>query len=233
MAAQYFRIIMGGIVFHVVSLAINAAQRGSGKTNLSMRTNVASSAVNIVFNWLLITGNLGFPALGVTGAAAATVLGSAVGCGMSVLSLFAKDSFLSVTYLLKHQIHVTLRAVKAIVNFASNVLVENILIRLGYMATALMAARLGAEALAAHNVGLNLLTLSFSVGDGIQGSGNLADWPEPGPKCSRAGEALRKSVSKSWDRSIGLHDSFVPIGRSMAVYPCFSLRIRSWWTMAS
>lgn len=168
MAAQYFRIIMGGIVFHVVSLAINAAQRGSGKTNLSMRTNVASSAVNIVFNWLLITGNLGFPALGVTGAAAATVLGSAVGCGMSVLSLFAKDSFLSVTYLLKHQIHVTQRAVKAIVNFASNVLVENILIRLGYMATALMAARLGAEALAAHNVGLNLLTLSFSVGDGIQ-----------------------------------------------------------------
>lgn len=167
-AAAYFRIVMGGIVFHVVSLSVNAAQRGSGKTNLSMRTNVASSGVNILFNWLLINGNLGFPALGVSGAAIATVLGSAVGCVMSILSLFAKGSFLSATFLVREKVRVTRGAIAAITNIASSVLVENILIRIGYMATAIMAARLGAQAMAAHNVGLNLLTLSFSIGDGIQ-----------------------------------------------------------------
>lgn len=167
-AEAYFRIVMGGIVFHVVSLSINAAQRGSGKTNLSMRTNVVSSGVNIVFNWLLINGNLGFPALGITGAAMATVLGSGVGCALSVLSLFSRDSFLSAKFLVRERIGVTRRAVCAITKFASNVLVENILMRIGFMATALMAAGLGAEAMAAHNVGLNLLTLSFAIGDGIQ-----------------------------------------------------------------
>ena len=167
-AVSYFQIVMGGIVFHVVSLSVNAAQRGSGKTNLSMRTNVASSGVNILFNWLLINGNWGFPALGVSGAAIATVLGSAVGCTMSILSLFARGSFLSAAFLTREKVRVTRGAISAIGNIASSVLMENILIRIGYMATAIMAARLGAQAMAAHNVGLNLLTLSFSIGDGIQ-----------------------------------------------------------------
>ena len=167
-AVAYFRIIMGCIVFNVIYLTINAAQRGSGKTNLSMRTNVVSSLVNIAFNWLLIGGNLGFPAMGVTGAAIATVLGSAAACVMSILSLFSRDSFLSVKYYLANRVRVVRATVRSITNLASSVLVENILIRLGYMATAVMAANLGTEALAAHNVGLNLLTLSFSIGDGIQ-----------------------------------------------------------------
>ena len=155
-AVAYFRIIMGCIVFNVIYLTINAAQRGSGKTNLSMRTNVVSSLVNIAFNWLLIGGNLGFPAMGVTGAAIATVLGSAAACVMSILSLFSRDSFLSVKYYLANRVRVVRATVRSITNLASSVLVENILIRLGYMATAVMAANLGTEALAAHNVGLNL-----------------------------------------------------------------------------
>ena len=167
-ASKYFRIIMGGIVFNVIYLTINAAQRGSGKTNLSMRTNVVSSLVNIFFNWLLIEGRLGCPAMGVTGAAIATVLGSVAACMMSILSLLSKDSFLSIGYFLSNHVRATAKTVGAITNIASSVLVENILIRLGYMATALMAAKLGSAAMAAHNVGLNLLTLSFSVGDGIQ-----------------------------------------------------------------
>lgn len=167
-SAVYFRIVMGGIVFHVVSLAINSAQRGSGRTNLSMRTNVVSALVNMLFNWLLIGGNLGFPRWGIAGAATATVLGSAVGCAMSILSLFSKDSFLQLRFLRTERVRVTRTAAASIWNIASSALLENILIRVGFMATALMAAGLGAEALAAHNVGLNLLTLSFSVGDGFQ-----------------------------------------------------------------
>ena len=63
-AVLYFRIVVGGMIFSVLSLIINAAQRGSGNTRLSMRANVASSLVNITFNWLLINGHLGFPRSG-------------------------------------------------------------------------------------------------------------------------------------------------------------------------
>lgn len=46
-------------------MVINAAQRGVGNTKIAMRTNIVSNLVNIVFNYLLIGGNFGFPALGV------------------------------------------------------------------------------------------------------------------------------------------------------------------------
>ena len=52
-AVLYFRIIMGGMFFNVVSLAINSAQRGSGNTKIAMTTNVVSSVINVIFNYLL------------------------------------------------------------------------------------------------------------------------------------------------------------------------------------
>ncbi|MCR4618068.1 MAG: MATE family efflux transporter, partial [Lachnospiraceae bacterium] len=63
LATTYFRIIMGGIIFNCISMGINSAQRGAGNTKITMRTNVTSNLVNIVFNYLLIGGNFGFPAL--------------------------------------------------------------------------------------------------------------------------------------------------------------------------
>ena len=43
-ALNYFRIIMGGMLFSVVSMAINAAQRGSGNTRIAFTTNLVSLA---------------------------------------------------------------------------------------------------------------------------------------------------------------------------------------------
>ena len=74
-AVAYFRIITGGMVFNTLTMVINAAQRGAGNTRIAMKTNIAANAVNICFNYLLIGGNLGFPKLGIRGAAIATVLG--------------------------------------------------------------------------------------------------------------------------------------------------------------
>ena len=54
--------------------------------------------MNIVFNYLLIGGNFGFPALGVNGAAIATVLGTVVASGMALRSVMHPDSFLYLFY---------------------------------------------------------------------------------------------------------------------------------------
>ncbi len=53
-AVAYFRIIMGGMIFNCVQMGINSAQRGAGNTKITMRTNVTSNTVNIIFNYLLI-----------------------------------------------------------------------------------------------------------------------------------------------------------------------------------
>ena len=167
-AVLYFRIIMGGLVFHVISLVINAAQRGSGNTKIAMRTNITSNLVNVVFNFLLIEGHWGFPALGVRGAAIATVLGTMVACGMSIASLFHKDSFVAVSYIIKEKVGASVETLKQIFGLASNVFVEEVCLRIGFLLVAVMAARLGTQAFAAHQVAMNVMHLSFSLGDGMQ-----------------------------------------------------------------
>lgn len=167
-AVTYFCVIQGGMIFNVISMVINAAQRGSGNTKIAMTTNIASSIVNIIFNYLLIGGNFGFPKLGLFGAAFATVLGTVVASILSIRSLFKKESYVSIPYILKEKIHPVSTTLSAITKLGSNMLAENIAMRVGFLVTSLLAARLGTDAFAAHNVGMNFLTLAFSFGDGMQ-----------------------------------------------------------------
>ena len=167
-AVEYFRIIMGGIFFSVLTMVINAAQRGSGNTRLSMTTNLTSSIVNVFFNYLLIGGNLGFPAWGIRGAAVATVLGSVVSAGMAVFSLFRPHSYVRIPEMIRRKLRWTRESARAIWNIAYNSSLENIAMRVGFVATAVIAARLGTDEFAAHNVGMSLLSLGFAFADGMQ-----------------------------------------------------------------
>lgn len=167
-AVIYYRIIMGCMIFNVLSMVINAAQRGSGNTMIAMRTNIVSNVVNIIANYLLIQGHLGFPALGIAGAAIATVFGTVIACIMSFASLFRRDSFVSIYYIMEQQIRPALEPVISIIKLGFSVFIEQILMRVGFMSTAMMAAKMGTNALAAHQVGMNILGLTFSFGDGMQ-----------------------------------------------------------------
>ena len=51
---------------------------------------------------------------------------------------------------------------------AYNTSLENIAMRVGFLATAVVAARLGTDEFAAHNIGMNILGLGFSFADGMQ-----------------------------------------------------------------
>ena len=167
-AVAYYRIVMGGVVFSAFSMVINSAQRGAGNTRIAMRTNVVSNLLNIVFNYLLINGRLGFPAMGIEGAALATVLGTVVACWMSFASILKPDGFLSLPYALKERIRATGKVLASIVHLGYSVVVEQMLMRVGFFATAIMAAKQGTAGMAAHQVGMNILGLSFSFGDGLQ-----------------------------------------------------------------
>lgn len=197
-AVEYFRIIMGGTFFNVLTMIINAAQRGSGNTRLSMVTNLTSSVVNVFFNYLLIGGNLGFPKLGIRGAAIATVLGTVVSAAMAVYSLFRPNSYIRIPDMIRNRIRATKESLKSIWNLAYNSSMENIAMRVGFVATALLAARLGTDEFAAHNIGMNILGLGFSFADGMQvaavaltgealGAGRKQEAREYGSICQRIG----------------------------------------------
>ena len=167
-AVTYFRIIMGGTFFNVITMVINSAQRGSGNTKLSMTTNLTSSVVNIIFNYLLIEGHFGFPRWEIRGAAIATVLGTVVSAGMAVFSLFRKKSYVQIPLMRKFRLRYSRECAKSIRHLALNTSLENIAARIGFLATAMIAARLGTNEFAAHNVGMSVLGLGFSFADGMQ-----------------------------------------------------------------
>ena len=167
-AVLYFRIIMGGMIFNCVQMGVNSAQRGAGNTRITMRTNLVSNTVNILFNYLLIQGHFGFPALGIRGAALATVLGTVVSSIMSVMSVWKKDTFISIPYIVQEKIKPAFEALKNIIKVGYSVFAEQLLMRIGFMLTAIMAADQGTSAMAAHQVGMNIMGLSFSFGDGLQ-----------------------------------------------------------------
>ena len=150
LATVYFKIVMGGMIFNCIQMGINSAQRGAGNTKITMRTNLASNTVNVIFNYLLIGGKFGFPAMGVRGAALATVLGTVVACAMSILSLFQKGCFVSIPFILKNKILPSLSAFQALFRVGYSIFFEQILMRVGFMATSIMAAKMGTAAMAAQ-----------------------------------------------------------------------------------
>lgn len=133
-----------------------------------MRTNVTSNTINIILNYLLINGHFGFPALGIQGAALATVTGTVVGCVMSILSITKQDGFLNLGYILKNKIKPTIAAFISLVRVGYSVFFEQVFMRIGFMMTAIMAAKQGTDAMAAHQVDMNIMSLSFAFGDGLQ-----------------------------------------------------------------
>ena len=204
LAVSYFRIVMGGMIFNCIQMGINSAQRGAGNTKITMRTNLASNSVNVIFNYLLIGGKLGFPALGVRGAALATVLGTVVASVMSIRSLFVKDCFVSIPFIVKNKIRPAFDAFRSLIRVGYSVFLEQILMRIGFMATSIMAAKMGTASMAAHQVGMNIMGLSFSFGDGLQATAVALI----GRSLGQRDEALAKEYGRTC-RILGLGISFV------------------------
>lgn len=73
MAAEYGRYAGLAYVFNAVTMIYAAAYRSMERPKLGMYVLAVSMLTNLFLNWVLIFGNLGAPALGVVGAAIATM----------------------------------------------------------------------------------------------------------------------------------------------------------------
>jgi len=164
-AITYFRVIMISIPFQSLNLTINAAQRGCGKTKISMWTNIISNVINIIFNFLLINGIGIFPRLGVKGAAIATAMGAAIAFSISLATLFRKKGYLTFHYKAGWAIH--RKVLGPIFKISSSAFVEQVFMRIGFLAYAAIVARLGTTKYATHLICMNILSLSFCFGDGL------------------------------------------------------------------
>ncbi len=77
-AVKYIRIMSLIGIPMTVSVCIASSLRDMGKVRIPLLVTIVATLTNTVFNYLLIYGNFGFPALGVRGAAYATVIARTV-----------------------------------------------------------------------------------------------------------------------------------------------------------
>lgn len=168
MSVTFFRILMVFSLFQAVSIILNAALRGIGRTKVTLISNIAMGVVDIVFNYLLIEGHAGFPRLEVAGDAIATVLGTAAACAISLIVIVKETDFLSLHGFFSRSRAAAPDMRLSIRNKAGSIVVENLFTRLGFLLSSIILSNLDSSETAVYHVGMILLNYSFAFGDGIQ-----------------------------------------------------------------
>ena len=164
MGSQYFFWLLIGNVPMAVTLMFGAALRAAGDARTPLVIGVAANLLNLGLNWVLIFGNLGAPALGVGGAGIASSLAMLFQVlvfwplwrGRRLVLAPAGASFRPDRDLLRRIVRIGYPAV-----------IEGGLFHVGLLLFQRLMASYGTAAIAAYNVGAQILALSFLPGVGF------------------------------------------------------------------
>jgi len=130
---------------------------------------VAANIVNVAVNWLLIFGNLGAPALGVPGAAWATVFSRAAMAAFLLGAILYREREAGTS--LFSSLALELAWFKRLVRLGLPAASQLTLEVGAFAAATALAGRLAPAALAAHQIAINYAALSFMVPLGISSAG--------------------------------------------------------------
>jgi MATE family multidrug resistance protein len=166
-AASYTRGIIWGLPAYFVFVAFRQTLQAMSVVRATAVAIVAGNLTNLLGNWLLIFGHLGFPALGVAGSAYATSISR---WAMLVWLLIAARKPLAVYWRgftreavdLAHHLRLLRLGVPIGVHQSGEILF--------FTTLALLVGRMGIVPLAGHQIAINLASLSFMVPLGIGGA---------------------------------------------------------------
>lgn len=89
-AKEYLKVMLWGLVPFCIAQIFSSTLRETGETVAPMVAGFIAVATNCALNWVLIFGKLGAPALGVVGAATATVVSRYVECIVIIIYVIKK-----------------------------------------------------------------------------------------------------------------------------------------------
>ncbi|SHI84911.1 MATE family efflux transporter [Lutispora thermophila] len=158
----YFKIVMIGFVFQSFNMSISAALRGVGDTRTPMRVNLMCNFLNVIGNALLIYGLLGFPSLGVTGAGISTALSQVIACVLLFIYVIKGESIIKLD--LRSRFTFDKNIMYNLVKIGLPASIEQMFLRVGILIFVRIVAGLGTVIYAAHQIALNILSLSFQPG---------------------------------------------------------------------
>lgn len=158
----YLQIQMLGFVFMALTTTITAVLRGVGDSRTAMIYNLIANVVNVIFNYLLIYGNFGFPKMGVAGASLATIIGQFVAFVIAAFCILRGRGYLQLRF--REGFKPDRETLLNIFNIGLPAMVEQLLMRAGIIIYSKTVAALGTVPFATHQVCMNIQALSFMSG---------------------------------------------------------------------
>ncbi len=166
---SYLKIVAVSYIFTAVSFIFATSLRSTERAKYPLVSTAVSLAVNIILNYILIFGKFGFPAMGVAGAALATVIARA----------FDLVIILTISYRLKTPVAAPLKDyfsfdrafIKKYFKTALPVILNELAWSLGMVAYKMVYARMGTSVIASANVSEAIQSLFFVV---YMGTGNAS-----------------------------------------------------------
>lgn len=95
LGGKYLFIVLFSYIFTAVTFVYNYSLRSIGNTVTPLMVNIAALISNVLFNYILIFGKLGFPALGVEGAAIATLISRAIEAILLIILVYKNNGVFS------------------------------------------------------------------------------------------------------------------------------------------
>lgn len=144
---QYLNILAWGGIFGLLRQTLGCYFTGIGKVKIVMTATITAMMINVVLDYILIFGHFGFPAMGVRGAAIATVSGGAAAVLILLAAYFNVANRLK--YLVMESFHIDWKIMKKLIHFGYPAGLEFLLNFLAFfLMTAMYQSRGASEATA-------------------------------------------------------------------------------------
>lgn len=160
----YFSIIVYGVIFLFVSFAGAALLRGVGDTKTPLYIALLANVLNIIGNYVLITGFWIFPEMGIAGAAVSTTLSRFVSASLFVYILFFKKYLIHISF---KDLYFKGAVIKVLWKFSYPGAIEQALMQTSFVVTGVVVSSLDTLSEAAFRIIINIASLSFMPAVGI------------------------------------------------------------------
>ena len=163
LAAPFLRVLSLSMVPLMLFQALRQYAEGMALTRQAMLISLGANLLNIALNYVLVFGWLGGPALGMIGSAYATLLARGLMLGAMAAWFWRAARFAPVRARLAARAKYARRMLGLGLPIAGQMLLETG----AFVFSALMMGWLGATALAAHQIAINVASVTYMAASGI------------------------------------------------------------------
>jgi multidrug resistance protein, MATE family len=193
LAIPYLYIIAFSIVPIMLFQTYRQFAEGLSLTRMAMVITVGGNLLNIILNYFLIYGKAGFPALGLNGAGYATLISRVViGVGMMAYIFYASRFALYRSAFAFGQY--SKKMIRRLLNIGIPAGIQFIFEVSAFGFSAIMMGWIGTNALAAHQIAINMATISYMTTSGLAAAATIRVGNQLGkkdiPNMRKAGMSL-------------------------------------------